>query len=117
LPGVIGEICEDLNIPCDHVSSGCIYSGRRPDGMGWTEDDEPNFSFRSLPCSFYNGFKALGEEVLEGARNCYIWRLHISLNDECCPRNYLQKLLSYDSLLEVEDSVSQLGEFVQKCVE
>jgi dTDP-4-dehydrorhamnose reductase len=117
LPGIIREICEDLNIPWGHVSSGCIFSGRRQDGKGWGEEDEPNFSFRSPPCSFYSGTKALGEEVLEGAENCYIWRLRIPFNDERSPRNYLQKLLNYDSLLEAENSVSHLGEFVQKCVE
>jgi UDP-glucose 4,6-dehydratase len=117
LPGIIREICEDLNIPWGHVSSGCIFSGRRQDGKGWAEEDEPNFSFRSPPCSFYSGTKALGEEVLEGAENCYIWRLRIPFNDERSPRNYLQKLLSYDSLLEAENSVSHLGEFVEKCVE
>jgi len=117
LPGIIREVCEDFNIPWGHVSSGCIYSGRRQDGKGWAEDDEPNFSFRSPPCSFYSGTKALGEEMLEGAENCYIWRLRIPFNDERSPRNYLQKLLNYDSLLEAENSVSHLGEFVQKCVE
>jgi UDP-glucose 4,6-dehydratase len=117
LPGIIREVCEDLKIPWGHVSSGCIYSGRRPDGKGWAEEDEPNFSFRAPPCSFYSGTKALGEEVLEGAENCYIWRLRIPFNEEKSPRNYLQKLLNYDSLLDAENSVSHLGEFVQKCVE
>jgi UDP-glucose 4,6-dehydratase len=117
LPGTIRQVCEDLNIPWGHVSSGCIYSGRRPDGKGWAEEDEPNFSFRSPPCSFYSGTKALGEEVLEGAENCYIWRLRIPFNEERSPRNYLQKLLNYDSLLEAENSVSYLDEFVEKCVE
>ena len=117
LPGVIREVCEDLHIPWGHLSSGCIYSGRRPDGLGWTEDDKPNFSFRSPPCSFYSGSKALGEEVLEDAENCYIWRLRIPFNEERSPRNYLQKLLNYEWLLEAENSVSHLGEFVQKCVE
>jgi dTDP-4-dehydrorhamnose reductase len=28
LPGIIREVCEDLNIPWGHVSSGCIYSAR-----------------------------------------------------------------------------------------
>jgi UDP-glucose 4,6-dehydratase len=117
LPGIIREVCEDLKIPWGHVSSGCIYSGRRSDGDGWAEDDEPNFSFRSPPCSFYSGTKALGEEVLEGAESCYIWRLRIPFNEERNPRNYLQKLLNYDSLLEAENSVSHLEEFVEKCVE
>jgi UDP-glucose 4,6-dehydratase len=117
LPGTIRQVCEDLKITWGHVSSGCIYSGRRSDGKGWTEDDSPNFSFRSPPCSFYSGSKALGEEVLEAAENCYIWRLRIPFNEERSPRNYLQKLLNYDSLLEAENSVSHLDEFCQKCVE
>ena len=117
LPGIIREVCENLKIAWGHVSSGCIYSGRRTDGTGWKEDDEPNFSFRSSPCSFYSGSKALGEEVLQEAENCYIWRLRIPFNEERNPRNYLQKLLNYNSLLEAENSVSHLDEFVQKCVE
>ena len=117
LPGTIRQVCEELKITWGHVSSGCIYSGRRLDGKGWTEDDAPNFSFRSPPCSFYSGSKALGEEVLEGAENCYIWRLRIPFNGEVGPRNYLQKLLNYDYLLEAENSVSHLDEFAQKCVE
>jgi dTDP-4-dehydrorhamnose reductase len=117
LPGVIREVCEDLKIPWGHVSSGCVYSGRRSDGGGWTEEDEPNFSFRSPPCSFYSGTKALGEEVLEGAENCFVWRLRIPFNHEASPRNYLQKLLNYENLLEAENSVSHLEEFCQKCIE
>ena len=116
LPGTIRQVCEELNITWGHVSSGCIFSGRKSDGGGWTEDDSPNFSFRSPPCSFYSGTKALGEEVLEGAENCFIWRLRIPFNEERSPRNYLQKLLNYDSLLEAENSVSHLDEFCQKCV-
>ena len=117
LPGIIREVCEDLKIPWGHVSSGCIYSSRRPDGKGWSEEDEPNFSFRRPPCSFYSGTKSLGEEVLEGAENCFVWRLRIPFNHESSPRNYLQKLLNYDNLLEAENSVSHLEEFCQKCIE
>ena len=117
LPGIIREVCEDLKITWGHISSGCIYSGRRDDGEGWTEEDEPNFSFRCPPCSFYSGTKALGEEVLEGAENCFVWRLRIPFNHEQSPRNYLQKILNYKNLLEAENSVSHLDEFAQKCLE
>lgn len=117
LPGIIREVCEDLKIPWGHVSSGCIYSGRRLDGEGWKEEDAPNFSFRSPPCSFYSGSKALGEEMLDGAENCFVWRLRIPFNHEPMPRNYLQKLLNYETLLEAENSVSHLDEFCEKCIE
>ena len=117
LPGRIREVCEDLGVPWGHVSSGCTYSGRRFDGGGWLEADSPNFSFRSLPCSFYSGTKALGEEVLDGASDCYVWRLRIPFNHENTARNYLCKVLNYDRLLEAENSVSHLDEFVEACLD
>ena len=80
-----------LDIPWGHVSSGCIYSGakmkwprgKRPDPAGMPgrvreesrhnspaspRTDEPNFTFRRPPCSFYSGTKALGEEAHPGRR-------------------------------------------------
>ena len=116
LPGVIRRACEMTNNPWGHVSSGCIYSGKNEDGSGFSETDTPNFSFRTNNCSFYSGTKALGEEVLEGAE-CYIWRLRIPFNNESSPRNYLQKLINYGCLLEAENSISQLEEFVRACYE
>ena len=116
LPGRIRTACEELGIPWGHVSSGCIYSGRKSDGGGWTEEEEPNFSFRNGPCSFYSGTKALGEEVLKGAKDCYIWRLRIPFNEEKSPRNYLQKLLHYSSLLEAENSISHIDDYINSCL-
>ena len=77
LPGIVREACEKAGLPWGHISSGCIYTGRRENGGGFREDDPPNFCFRTNNCSFYSGTKALGEEVLEGAKRCYIWRLRI----------------------------------------
>jgi UDP-glucose 4,6-dehydratase len=116
LPGIIREVCEDNRLPWGHVSSGCIYTGRRADGKGFTEEDVPNFSFRTNNCSFYSGTKALGEEVLDGAQQCYIWRLRIPFDNVDSPRNYLSKLLNYKSLLEAENSISHLNEFVAACI-
>src|SRR5687767_8137077 len=64
LPGVLREACEATHTPWGHISSGCIFTGRRTDGGGFRESDTPNFSFRTNNCSFYSGTKALGEEVL-----------------------------------------------------
>lgn len=111
LPGRIAEACEAAGVPWGHVSSGCIYSGCRADGKGFTEEDEPNFSFRRGPCSFYSGTKALGEEVLAGAKDAYVWRLRIPFDNVDNPRNYLTKLMRYNTLLEATNSVSQLHEF------
>ncbi len=116
LPGIIREVCESLKLPWGHVSSGCIYTGSRSDGSGFLEDDTPNFDFRHNNCSFYSGTKALGEEVLKGAENCYIWRLRIPFDERNNPRNYLTKLLTYEWLLDAENSVSQRFEFIDACL-
>ena len=117
LPGRIRAACEEVGVPWGHVSSGCIYSGKKLSGEGWDEKDEPNFSFRNGPCSFYSGSKALGEEVLDGAENCYIWRLRIPFNHENNPRNYLQKLLNYENLLDAENSISNIDDYVKSCID
>ncbi|HEX8297290.1 MAG TPA: sugar nucleotide-binding protein [Chthoniobacteraceae bacterium] len=113
LPGILRDACEATGTPWGHVSSGCIFTGRRADGAGFREDDAPNFSFRTNNCSFYSGTKALGEEILLGARDCFIWRLRIPFNEVESPRNYLTKVMRYSRLLEAENSLSQLDEFVR----
>lgn len=112
LPGRIAEACEKAGVPWGHVSSGCIFTGSREDGTGFTEEDAPNFSFRQNNCSFYSGTKALGEEILAGRDHLFIWRLRIPFNHEDGPRNYLTKLIRYDHLLEAANSISHLDEFV-----
>jgi dTDP-4-dehydrorhamnose reductase len=112
LPGLIAQACTDAGIPWGHVSSGCIYTGSRPDGTGFSETDTPNFTFRTNNCSFYSGTKALGEEVLAGTPNVFTWRLRIPFNEVENPRNYLTKLMRYQTLLAAENSISQLEEFV-----
>ncbi|MDR2430091.1 MAG: sugar nucleotide-binding protein [Puniceicoccales bacterium] len=141
LPGVVREACARVRVPWGHVSSGCIFSGTRPDGSGFRETDAPNFSFRKNLCSFYSGAKALGEEVLgygeavdatvdgaeagggarwvfrEGEPEGFIWRLRIPFENVESPRNYLAKLMCYKLLLDAENSLSQLHEFVRATVE
>jgi dTDP-4-dehydrorhamnose reductase len=112
LPGTIALACADAGVPWGHVSSGCIYTGKNADGSGFTETDTPNFTFRTNNCSFYSGTKALGEEVLAGVPNVFVWRLRIPFNQIDGPRNYLTKLIRYNALLDAENSISQLDEFV-----
>ncbi|MEZ6122100.1 MAG: sugar nucleotide-binding protein [Planctomycetaceae bacterium] len=116
LPGAIREACENTGVPWGHVSSGCIYTGTRPDGSGFRESDTPNFSFRQNNCSFYSGCKALGEEILDGAERCFVWRLRIPFNEADSGRNYISKMMRYDRLLNAQNSLSHLDQFVESCV-
>jgi len=143
LPLTIAHACEVSGTPWGHVSSGCIYNGAKvlrgseweietdlaggafqkrrlenPESIrGFDELDRPNFSFRSPPCSFYSGSKALAEEPPGGMGRCYIWRLRMPFDESDHPRNYLSKLQRYSMLYESTNSISHRGDFVRACLE
>jgi dTDP-4-dehydrorhamnose reductase len=117
LPGVIREACERRQVAWGHLSSGCIYTGMAPKDTGFHEEDPPNFTFRQNNCSFYSGSKALGEEMLNGAESCFVWRLRIPFNHIPSERNYFSKLMRYDRLVDVRNSLSHLDECVEACID
>ncbi|HWD18136.1 MAG TPA: sugar nucleotide-binding protein [Verrucomicrobiae bacterium] len=142
-PAMLAHACESLDIPFGHVSSGCIYTGAKilRDGnlaveadlvrpavravlekdpgalRGFTEEDEPNFSFRRPPCSFYSGTKALGEENVHGIGRNYIWRLRIPFDEQDNPRNYLSKVQNYSKVYDNINSLSHRADFVAACLD
>ncbi len=84
---------------------------------GWTEDEEPNFSFRHPPCSFHNGTKVLAEEAIAGVGRNYIWRLRIPFDEFDSPRNALTKLQQYPKVYENINSFSHRSDFVRACLD
>jgi UDP-glucose 4,6-dehydratase len=116
-PQILTDWCMLNDIPLGHVSSGCIYEGRRSDGKPFTEEDAPNFSFAQNNCSFYSGTKAIAENIVSKWDKSYIWRLRIPFEEKNNPRNYLSKMLNYKKLLNAENSISNKQEFVSACIE
>ena len=142
-PAMVGHVCASLGIPFGHVSSGCIYSGakivvnghtsverdltapevrkvidKNPQSIhGFTESDEPNFTFRQPPCSFYSGTKAMAEEALRDLPQNYIWRLRIPFDHINSPRNFLSKLQYYPKVYNNVNSLSHRGDFVRACLD
>ncbi len=140
-PQTVAQACSALGIPWGHVSSGCIYSGAKvsePGSVrvernlvgvdlpglterrilqGFTEEDEPNFSFRNPPCSFYSGSKALGEEAIANVGSSYIWRLRIPFDEFDNGRNYLSKIQRYAKVYDNVNSLSHRADFVNACLD
>jgi UDP-glucose 4,6-dehydratase len=143
LPQMIARVCLMTNTPWGHVSSGCIYTGAkvvengqtrverglsRPDlprlfaqhpkkFCGFTELDEPNFSFVHPPCSFYSGTKALAEQAIHGVGNCYIWRAKMPFNERDEPQNFLSKIQHYPKVHDSVNSMSHLEDFIRACLD
>jgi dTDP-4-dehydrorhamnose reductase len=97
------------------ISNGC--KGFWSKIQGFTEADPPNFSFRSPPCSFYSGAKALAEEVIIPLGNGYIWRLRMPFDEFNNQRNYLTKLQTYAKVYDNVNSISHRGDFACACLD
>ena len=143
LPQTVARVCLMTNTPWAHISSGNIYSGAKlvdssgtrvmrdmntPEMRclfelnpqlfrGFSERDEPNFSFRSPPCNFYSGTKALAEEAIAKMGQNYIWRLQSPFSEIDKLPNLLSKLQRYSKVYDHVSSFSQLDESVRACLD
>jgi dTDP-4-dehydrorhamnose reductase len=144
LPQTIARVCLMTKTPWGHVSSGSIYTGAKvpaewgqmriernlnrpqvrrlfeehPEQFrGFTEWDEPNFSFRHPPCNFYSGSKALAEEAIHNMGRNYIWRPRMFFNERDEPRNLLSQFLRCERICDTVNSLSQLDDFVRACLD
>jgi dTDP-4-dehydrorhamnose reductase len=100
-------LAEKVSCPILHVSSGCIFEGDGP----FDEQSEPNFTG-----SYYSQTKAWGEAEILKKSDVWIARLRIPFDKRKSPRNYLTKLLSYDRLISVNNSLSYVPDFVNACL-
>jgi dTDP-4-dehydrorhamnose reductase len=143
LPQMIARVCLMAKTPWGHVSSGTIYSGAKiqrnqsvgieqdlgqPDVLelfsahperfrGFTELDEPNFSFHAGPCDFFSGTKALAEEAIRDLGQSYIWRLRLPFNERDEPCNWLSRIQAEPEIPDNVDSFSHLEDCVKACLD
>ena len=115
LPQMLSHLAAVENFRWLQISSGCIYEGDNG-GNGFTEEDEPNFSFKYNNCSFYSGVKAVAETYLREDSRCYVARLRIPFDENDGPRNYITKLLTYPKTYDNINSITHIGDFVSTCL-
>ncbi|HZF01832.1 MAG TPA: sugar nucleotide-binding protein [Methylomirabilota bacterium] len=143
LPHSVAKVCLMTNTPWGHVSSCGIYSGAKiagDDGLiigkkirradllrllaecpekihGFTESDEPNFSFRDAPCNFFSGTAALAEESIRGIGRNYIWRIGLPFNERDDRENFLQQIQNVEKIYRGVGALSHTGDFVRACLD
>jgi UDP-glucose 4,6-dehydratase len=143
LPQMIARVCLMTRTPWGHVSSGSIYQGakvleegklrverdlgrpevreifeHRPHWLrGFTERDEPNFSFRAEPCSFYSGTKALAEEAVREMGQVYLWRPRLAFSDRRSPQDFLWQFQREARVPDTIESLSHTGDCVRACLD
>lgn len=116
LPSILGEflsITKDVRLM--HVSTGCCYESS--ENQIFTENDKSNLDWSSSKsCSFYSGSKSLAEKILQKQKNVYISRLRMPFDEKDCDRNYISKLINYDKLLSIPNSLSHTDDFTDSCL-
>jgi dTDP-4-dehydrorhamnose reductase len=143
LPRFIAQVCLMTNTPWGHVSSCSIYSGAKivvgtgivvgkklsrvellrlvaecPEEIrGFTEADEPNFSFHATPCNFFSGTVALAEEAVRRIGRNYIWRLGLPFNERDEPENFLRQIQNTEKTYDGIRPLSHTGDFVRACLD
>ena len=101
VPVNIANCCLREQIPFIHLSSGCIYNGYEKE---FTEEDIPNWGIYNSESSFYSKTKHAAELLLKD--KAWLFRLRMPFNSESSNRNYFNKLLKYDKLINQINSVT-----------
>jgi len=114
-PLILLEECGKRDLYWVHLSSGCIYhsfSSSEPRGRveklkAFTEDDPPNFFG-----SFYSRTKAWSDQILQEFPVLQL-RLRMPFDATPHPRNLITKVVRYTRVLDVENSLTSLPDFLR----
>ena len=101
----IADICEQNNIHCTILGTGCIYSSQNDEVF--TEDSMWNFDK-----SFYSKTKAYTQELLKCYKNVLLLRIRMPIDNTNNPKNFIEKLKSFDKIISIPNSMTVLPEMV-----
>ena len=76
-------------------------------GIGFTEEDEPNFKG-----SFYSYTKTLAEKLLRVYSNVLLLRVRMPISDDLNPRNFVTKISKYEHVVNIPNSMSVLHDLL-----
>lgn len=89
-----------------HLSSGCLWDNPYDlTPIGVSQIPKPN--------SWYSHTKVVGEQGLSGT-NAIIFRIRMPIDDIPNPRNLINKLASYNQVLDVPNSVTQIDHLIDR---
>jgi len=107
---VVADVCASRNIHHLLYATGCIfeYDAAHPiGGAGFTETDKPNFH-----ASYYSHTKAMVEDMLHAYPTTCTLRVRMPISDDLSPRNFVTKIVKYDKVVDVPNSMTVLTELL-----
>lgn len=111
IPVILAEAALRNNIKLVHISSGCIFNFDYKKDKPIKEASE-NYFFKL----FYSRSKIYAERAIEKLSRDYdilIARIRIPLVNAKHPKNLLDKLLKYNKVIDIPNSVTYIPDFVK----
>jgi len=110
LPIILGEYCLRTGKKLIHIGSGCVYYFDEIKQSPITEIDEPDYYKL-----YYSRTKVYAEKVLKyiaKKANILILRIRIPLDYISHPKNILNKLIKYKSVIDAKNSVTYIPDMI-----
>lgn len=114
------DVCEERGTPCLLFSTGCVYTYEREgphsvgSGIGFKEEDRHNFEG-----SYYSFTKGLLDELLtrDTFKQLLLLRVRLPLGDDFNSRSLITKLLGYEHIVNIPNSITVLHNMIPISVE
>lgn len=112
-PLVLAVLCSKRNIHYTYLGTGCIFNydsehTLTPTGVGWTENDAPNFFGSSY--SIVKGYTDELMHLFEGS--VLNLRIRMPIISQDCPRNFISKIIRYEKICSIPNSMTVLDELL-----
>ena len=113
----LADICNTAGVHLTTYATGCIfhYDDAFPEGSGkgFKEGDKPNFTG-----SYYSYTKAMVESLLKEYPNVLVLRVRMPIvGDLTYPRNFVAKILRYEKIVNIPNSMTVLPELLPMSIE
>ena len=115
LPVLLSRQCVRHSIHMVHISTGSIFNDCSPNyindmDLGWMEEDQ------ATPQSFYEHSKYIADLAIKNNDNTTILRIKLPISTVHHPKNLITKLISYPKLIDAQNSMTFVWDFVD-CVD
>ena len=111
IPILLAEVALRNNIKLVHISSGCIYHYDYSKQTPITEDLLPDYYHL-----YYSRSKIYAENALRELAKRYnvlVVRVRIPLDDRPHPKNILTKLIKFEKVIDVPNSLTYVPDFIK----
>ena len=117
-PMVLGLLCKKYNIHFTYLGTGCIFDYDTThlfgnEQTGFNENDIPNYFNSSY--STVKGYTDQLMHLLED--DCLNLRIRMPINDKLDPRNFITKILNYEYICSIPNSMTVLDDLLPCAVE